>query len=98
MSSRRPREEAGVSEYLAVVMRHRWLIIGVYAIALVIAFVVTLRTPRWYDASASILVPKEAGPTGLLGGLAASAFVQQAALLGASEQQIMRAISRALAT
>jgi GntR family transcriptional regulator len=28
----------------------------------------------------------------------ASAFVQQAALLGASEQQIMRAISRALAT
>jgi uncharacterized protein involved in exopolysaccharide biosynthesis len=78
MPSRRPREEAGVSEYFAIVMRHRWLIIGVYAIALVIAFVVTLRTPRWYDASASILVPKEAGPTGLLGGLAASAFVQQA--------------------
>ncbi len=67
-----------MGEYLAIVSRHRWLIIGVWAIALVVAFVVTARAPRWYESSASILVPKEAGPTGLLGGLAASALVQQA--------------------
>jgi tyrosine-protein kinase Etk/Wzc len=77
-SSRHRAEEAGLGEYLAIVMRHRYLIAGVCVIALAIAFVVTLRTPRWYDSSATILVPKEAGPTGLLGGLAASAFVQQA--------------------
>jgi uncharacterized protein involved in exopolysaccharide biosynthesis len=77
-SSRRRAEEAGLSEYLAIVMRHRLLIAGVCAVSLLVAFVVTLRTPRWYDSSATILVPKEAGPAGIFGGLAATAFVQQA--------------------
>jgi uncharacterized protein involved in exopolysaccharide biosynthesis len=77
-ASRRAGEETGISEYAAILARHRWLIIGICAIALLLVFVVTVRTPRWYASSASILVPKEPGPTGLLSGLAASAIVQQA--------------------
>jgi tyrosine-protein kinase Etk/Wzc len=76
--SRRRAEEAGLGEYLAIVRRHRILIVGLCAISLLIVFVLTLRAPRWYDSSATILVPKEAGPAGLLSGLAATAVVQQA--------------------
>ncbi|TMQ68439.1 MAG: hypothetical protein E6K78_01135 [Candidatus Eisenbacteria bacterium] len=71
-------EEEGLGEYVRVVMRHRWLIVGLCLVSLAVACVITLRTPRWYDSTATILVPKEAGPAGLLGGLAASAFLQQA--------------------
>jgi uncharacterized protein involved in exopolysaccharide biosynthesis len=85
-SSRRRAEEAGLSEYLAIVMRHRLLIAGVCAVSLLVAFVVTLRTPRWYDSSATILVPKEAGPAGILGGLAATAWRRTATCSSASSR------------
>lgn len=57
-------------DYLAVIWRHKWTIAALVAVALAVAMVVTVRQPRIYEASTTLLVPREAS-SGLLAGVAA---------------------------
>src|SRR5574341_92809 len=69
--------DVSLFSYAAVVWRHSWLIVGCCVLALLMAYGVTITTPKVYESTATLLVPKEgAGGAGLLGGLAASGLLQ----------------------
>ena len=69
--------EMSLLDYAAVIWRHRWLIGGLWLLALVMTFVWTVFQPRIYESTATLLTPREGTGSGLLGGLAASALLQQ---------------------
>jgi uncharacterized protein involved in exopolysaccharide biosynthesis len=59
-------------------LRHRWMIGGLWAVAVLVTFVVTLLMPRIYESTASIIAPKEVTGSGFLGGIvAATSLLQQ---------------------
>src|SRR5574341_1273985 len=70
--------EVSLLSYATVLWRYSWLIVGICVVAALISFGVTIRTPKVYESTATILVPKEgSGGAGLPGGLAASGLLQQ---------------------
>lgn len=70
-------DEVNLVDYAVVVWRHRWLIVGLCLVAVLTTFGITITTPKVYESTATLLVPKEGGAGGLLGGLAASGLLQQ---------------------
>lgn len=70
-------DEVNVLDYLAVLWRYRWLIVGIFASLIGGTFAFTVTMPKRYESSVTLLAPKEgAGAAGLLGGLAASGLTQ----------------------
>src|SRR5215831_662187 len=58
--------------------RHRWMIGGLWAAAVLVTLVVTLLMHRIYESTASIIAPKEVTSSGFLGGIvAATSLLQQ---------------------
>src|SRR5437667_12877352 len=45
---------------------------------MLVTLVITVRSQRVYQSTATLLAPKDSGSSGLLGGLVASGFLQQA--------------------
>ena len=69
-------DEVNLLDYVGVVWRHGWLIVGLCVVAVVTTFGVTVTTPKVYESTATLLAPKEGGGSGLLSGLAASGLLQ----------------------
>ena len=69
--------EINVAENLAVMWRHRTLILATCVAGILAAAVVTLVSPKIYESTASLLVPKENTGSGFLAGMQASAMLQQ---------------------
>lgn len=61
-----------MQRHLAAVWRQRFLLLTLSLIAMVTTAVATSRSPRIYQATGSLLAPKESGPSGILAGLAAA--------------------------
>lgn len=70
-------DEPTLLDYAAVVWRHRWMIGGLCTVALAAAAVFSLVSPRVYEATATLLAPKEGPGGGLLGGAAVSALLRE---------------------
>jgi tyrosine-protein kinase Etk/Wzc len=69
---------ATASAYARVVWRHRVSVAAALAIALVLAVFATIMLPKKYDATASLVTPRENVSAGILSGLAtASGMLQQ---------------------
>jgi tyrosine-protein kinase Etk/Wzc len=69
--------EINVLGYLALMWRYRTLILSACAAVTLATAVVTLITPKVYESTASLLVPKESSGSSFLAGLQASAMLQQ---------------------
>jgi uncharacterized protein involved in exopolysaccharide biosynthesis len=54
-------EEEGRSlvDYALVIWRYRWLVLGLCLVTVLTTFVVTVRKPRIYESTATLLTPKE---------------------------------------
>lgn len=63
-------------DYALVVWRHRWLVAGLFVVSVLVTLGLSLMTPKTYEATATLLAPRESGGN-LLGGLAASGLLQQ---------------------
>ena len=70
-------EEMTLLDYALVFWRYGWLIVGICIIASVASFILTIRTPKIYESTATLLVSKEGAASGLLGSLAATGLLQQ---------------------
>lgn len=59
----------GLLDYAAVIWRHWWLVLGVCVVTIAVTWVVTLRMPKIYAATATVIAPREGGSplTGLAG-------------------------------
>src|SRR5213595_780445 len=71
------REEMTLLEYALVFWRFRWLIATIFVVSVFAALIITILTPKVYESTTTLLAPKEGSGSGLLGGLAASALLQQ---------------------
>lgn len=71
-------EEMTLLDYALVFWRYGWLIAGICVVTIVASFIMTVRTPKVYESTATLLAPKEGAASGLLGGLAATGILQQA--------------------
>jgi len=76
-SSWAEEDEINLLDYAVVLWRNRLLIVGLFLVAVLTTFVVTIRMPKIYESTATILTPREGGGGGLLSGLAASGLLQQ---------------------
>lgn len=71
-------EEMTLLDYALVFWRYGWLIGGICFVTIVAAFILTVRSPKIYESSATLLAPKEGAGSGVLSGLAvASGLIQQ---------------------
>jgi len=71
------RVDAGLVDYAIVVWRRRWLVMSVLAAGLCLSAVVSLLMPRVYEATATLIAPKEGTSSGLLGTLAVMSSLAQ---------------------
>jgi uncharacterized protein involved in exopolysaccharide biosynthesis len=69
--------EINVAEYIAVMWRHRTLILGTCVLVILVTAIFTLISPKIFESTASLLVPKENTGSGFLAGMQASAMLQQ---------------------
>ncbi len=79
-ASRTDDDEVNLLNYAVVIWRYRWLILGLCVMAVLTAFISTIRMPKIYESTTTLLGPKEGGAGGFLGGLAASGLLQQPGL------------------
>jgi uncharacterized protein involved in exopolysaccharide biosynthesis len=63
-------------DYLLVVWRYRWMVGVVCVLSAAAAFGYTTMQPKIYEATTTLIAPRESG-SGLLGGLAVSGLLQQ---------------------
>ena len=76
---RADRVDGGLVDYAIVVWRYRWLVMSVLAAGLCLSAAVSLLSSKMYEATATLIAPKEGTSSGLLGNLAVvSGLVQQA--------------------
>src|SRR5213594_4639145 len=66
-----------LTQLISVLWRRRWLLVGVVLMTEGIALAVSLVLPKSYEATTSVLTPKEGAGGGLLGGLLGAGFLQQ---------------------
>ena len=71
------RDEATLVGSVLVVWRYLWMILSLFAAALLVTAVVSLKLPRVYESTAAVIAPKEGSGSTLLGGLAAASGVLQ---------------------
>ena len=75
---RRADEEVTLLDYARVIWRYKWLVIGVWVVTVAGTWVWTINAPKIYEATTTVMSPREGGGAGLLlGGLAASGLAQQ---------------------
>ena len=72
-----PESPRGVLDYWAVAWKYKWFILGLCLVAVLTIGIITVQSPKIYQAKATLLVPKEGGTGGLLGTLAATGLLQQ---------------------
>ena len=72
-----PEGTRGVFDYGAVVWKYKWLILGLCVVAVLTTGILTVQSPKIFQAKATLLVPKEGGTGGLLGTLAATGLLPQ---------------------
>lgn len=77
MASEVSGEEASLVDHARVIWRYRWVVFSLCLVALAAAFLITIRTPRIYEATVTLIVPREGVGSGILGGLAVSGLLQQ---------------------
>lgn len=70
-------DQINVLDYARVVWRYRWVIFLICIATLAGTFVVTLRMPKVYESTVTLLSPREGLAGGALGGLAGSGLLQQ---------------------
>ena len=56
--------------------RRRWLVVTLVVVCMSVVFVVSRLSPKVYEATATIVTPKEVPGSGVLGGLAVSGLLQ----------------------
>jgi len=71
--------EATVSDYARVVWRQHRLVLAALVLALLVAFAMTIVTPKRYEAVATLITPRENASASLLSGLAAASGILQQA-------------------
>lgn len=72
-----PEPELTLLDYVAAVWRHRWLVVGLCFVTVLVTFVLTIRMQKIYEATGTILAPKESvGGLGLLSSLASVSGLQ----------------------
>ena len=60
MESRQVSEhQIGLLDYVRVLWRHGWLIAGLCILSVLATLIVTLRSPKVYESTATLLAPKE---------------------------------------
>jgi capsule polysaccharide export protein KpsE/RkpR len=64
--------DISIVDHLMAVWRRRWLVIGVFVLAVVAAVVYSLVAPKVYESTVALLSPKESSGSGVLSGLVAS--------------------------
>jgi len=69
--------DATIVDYARVIWRRRIVVFTVLAVALLVASLLALVLPKQYEASASLITPRENVASGLLGGLAAASGLLQ---------------------
>lgn len=75
--ARAMEEEPTLLEYWSVLWRYRWVIVAIGGIVCLATLVLTIRTPKVFESTATLIAPRETGGGGLLAGLAASNLIQQ---------------------
>lgn len=73
----RNEDEVALLEFVFVVWRYRWLIVGLCLATTLITLGMTIRSPKIYDSTATLLTPREGGGGVLFGGLAAASGLLQ---------------------
>src|SRR5439155_13894625 len=74
----RADEDVTLLDYAKVIWRYKWLVIGVWVVTVAGTWVWTINAPKIYEATTTVMSPREGGGAGLLlGGLAASGLAQQ---------------------
>ncbi len=71
-------EEITVFRYARMLWRRKWLVAVLCMLGVLVALGFNIWMPKVYEASATLVQPKETGGAGLLGGLAGSGLLQQA--------------------
>src|SRR5206468_3781106 len=69
--------EVNVFDHALVLWRHRWLIVALCMATAIATFGYTVTRPKVYEATATVIAPKEGGGSGLLGGLVTAGLLQQ---------------------
>lgn len=70
-------DEINLLDYWRVIWKYKWFIGGLCSVSVIAAFVFSLLSPKIYESTATMLVPKEGGGGNLLSALAASGLGQQ---------------------
>jgi capsule polysaccharide export protein KpsE/RkpR len=71
-------EAATAVDYVLVVWRRRWMVLGLVGLALLATLLVSMISPRVYESTASVIAPKEGGGQ-ILGVLGGGGLLQQLA-------------------
>lgn len=71
------KDKASLFDYAVVMWRYSWLIFGIFLVSVVTTYITTKKQPKIYESTATLLVSKEGGSAGILGGLAAAGLLQQ---------------------
>lgn len=54
-----PEEEIGLRDYLAVILRRKWIVIAIFAVIVVVATINSFKTEPMYKATCQILIERE---------------------------------------
>jgi len=72
-------DEINLLDYWRVIWKSKWLIGALCSTSVIAAMVFGLLTPKIYESTATIIIPKESGGGGFLSALGASGIAQQIA-------------------
>lgn len=56
------RKESTIKDFLEVFFRRKWIIVGIVAVATIVAFIANMREPAIYESSAKVLVKRGEQP------------------------------------
>jgi len=70
-------DEINLLDYWRVIWRYKWLIGALCSTSVIAAMIFGLLSPKIYESTATILIPKESGGGGFLSALGATGIVQQ---------------------
>jgi len=56
------RKESTIKDFLEVIFRRKWIIVGIVTVATAVAFIVNMREPAVYESSAKVLVKRGEQP------------------------------------
>jgi len=70
-------DESNLLDGVLILWRNRWLIGGVFFVAVLTTLIVTIRMPKVFMSTTTLLIPREGASGGILSGLGASGLLQQ---------------------